>query len=554
MKNRYSLLVWTWILIWQNLLHAQKGNDAVKIQPSNIRAHVRFLSSDLMEGRLPATRGGDLAAHYIATQFELAGLKPVNKDSYFQMVPMVGMNADPNMQMVLDRQGSSLELNYRKDFVAWAGIEKEEVTIRNGEVVFVGYGISAPEVPWDDYKGTDVRGKILMMLVNDPPSDDPGFFGGKALTYYGRWTYKLEEAARRGALGVLLVHNTDMAGYPWQVVEGSWTGEQFSLPQEVEKSSVIEAWITEARADEVLKAAGLNFAQARERAGKADFRSVPLGWSMNLSVNSSIRKVESPNVVGLLEGIDARLKNEIILITTHYDHLGIGIEVEGDSIYNGAFDNASGTGGMLELARVMAAQRPRWSILFAAVTAEEQGLIGSEYYARHPLFPLSRTAANINFDSISVWEESENIITMGAERSSLDEVVRNVASEMRIVISPDPFPEKGHFFRSDQFSLVKVGVPAVYLDPGLMIRGKPEGWGERMMNEYTEKRYHQPSDEFDPSWSFEGAAQMMEFARRTALKIANSESMPRWKPGDQFEALRKKNLAEEGKSPSALVR
>lgn len=511
-----------------------------------IRAHVRFLSDDLLEGRAPGSRGGELAARYIATQFELAGLEPVNGDSYYQMVSLVGVEPDPAMQLRIAGKGLSLPLQYRQDFVAVAGVQREEVALQEGELVFVGYGITAPEVPWDDYKATDLKGKVLLMLVNDPPSDDPGFFGGKALTYYGRWTYKFEEAARRGAAGALIIHNTEMAGYPWTVVDSSWTGEQFSLPLEEPKSTVVEGWIQQGTADQLLRHAGLSFERALEMAAKSDFQPLPLGLKVSLQIRSQIRQVESPNVIARLPGSDAQLKEEVVLITTHYDHLGVGNPVEGDGIYNGALDNASGTGGLLELASRMAvyAERPRRSILFAAVTAEEQGLLGSQYYAAHPLVPLSRTAASINFDSINVWGRTENIVPLGAERSSIEPLVARVGEEMDMMLSPDAFPEKGYFFRSDQFSLVKVGVPAVYLSRGHRYIGKPENWGEELAKEYTARHYHQPSDEFDPSWSFEGAAQMMQFAFRTALYLANADAMREWKPGDAFEAARKRSLAE----------
>lgn len=517
------------------------------LRPDRIRTHVRFLAGDLLEGRLPGTRGGELAAGYIAAQFELAGLRPAHGDSYYQMVPLVGIKAEGNPLLGMRGKQGALALTFARDYVIAAGVEQEKISLRDRELVFVGYGITAPEVPWDDYKGIDLRGKVLLMLVNDPPSEDPRFFGGRALTYYGRWTYKLEEAARQGAAGALLIHNTDMAGYPWGVVESSWTGEQFSLPQEQPQSMVVEGWVQESVGDQLLASAGLTFQKARELAAQAAFKPVPLGLTVSLDLASQVRRIESPNVIARLEGSDHQLKEEVILITSHYDHLGVGQEVNGDAIYNGALDNASGTAGLLELAARMAAyaQRPRRSILLAAVTAEEQGLLGSEYYATHPLVPLAKTAANINFDSINVWGKTENLTAMGAERSTIEAVVERVAQEMNLVLSPDAFPEKGYFFRSDQFNLVKVGVPAVYVSRGYRYIGKPEGWGEELAKEYTAQRYHRPSDEFDSTWSFEGAAQMMEFAFRTALYLANQEDMPVWKPGDAFEAIRKKTLTTD---------
>ena len=517
------------------------------LQPERIRAHLRFLSDDLLEGRAPGTRGGKLAARYIATQFRLIGLQPAGEDRYYQRVPLVGTTVDPAMQLTIEGKGEPLILGYGKDFVAWAGVEKERVVLSGKELVFVGYGIRAPEVPWDDYKGADLKGKILLMLVNDPPSEDPEFFGGKALTYYGRWTYKLEEAARQGAAGAILIHSTEMAGYPWGVVENSWSGGQFSLPSHSPAPSQFEAWIRQEPGDQLLQKGGLSFDQARKLAARQDFEPVRLGLSVSIEMRSTIRQFESPNVIGRLEGRDPKLKDEVILITSHYDHLGIGAEVGDDRIYNGALDNASGTAGLLELAAAFSAypERPRRSLLFVAVTAEEQGLLGSKYYAAHPLVSLSKTAANINVDSINVWGRTENIVALGAERSTIGLVTRQVAEKMNMIISPDTFPEKGLFFRSDQFSLVKVGVPAVFFVWGTRFVGKPANWGEDLAREYTAKHYHQPSDEFDPSWSFEGANQMMEFAFWTALLLANREEMPKWKPGDPFEAVRRKALTSD---------
>ena len=513
----------------------------------SIRLHTKFLADDLLEGRAPGTRGGELAARYIATQFQLAGLEPANGDSFYQMVPLVGTIVDPTMVLTITGKEESLTLNYGKDFVAWAGEEQEKVVLSGQSLVFVGYGVSAPEVPWDDYKDVDLGGKVLLMLVNDPPSDDPGFFGGKALTYYGRWTYKLEEAARRGAAGAILIHNDDMAGYPWGVVENSWSGGQFSLSSQGPSTPRVEAWIREEHADRLLRSRGLSFKEAHRLAGRADFEPIPLDLSVSIEVVSTIQSTESPNVVGMLRGRDPKLKDEVILITSHYDHLGVGSEVAGDSVYNGALDNASGTGGLLELAAAFARypERPRRTVLFAAVTAEEQGLLGSKYYAAHPLVPLSKTAANINVDSINVWGRTENIAALGAERSTIESVIHQVAKKMNMVVSPDVFPEKGLFFRSDQFSLVKVGVPSIFLIRGNRFMGKPPNWGKELTREYTAKHYHQPSDEFDPSWSFEGAAQMMEFTFWTTLHLANQEAMPQWKPGDPFEAVRKKVLATD---------
>lgn len=525
------------VLIAGMSLALQAAEEPSTVQGRNIRIHTRFLSDDVTEGRAPGSRGAELAAKYIATQFELSGLSPVSGDSFFQMVPMLGSKANRPPTLSASGAGSArVEFQYARDFVGWPTSSRKEAKSSGNELVFVGYGIQAPEAGWDDYKGQDLKGKILLMLVNDPPSDDPAFFGGRALTYYGRWTYKFEEAARQGAAGVLLIHNTDMAGYPWQVVETSWTGERFDLPEESVKSTAFEGWIQQAKADELFKAKGLDFERAVQMAGKRDFAPVALGLTVFAEFHSDVRRLDSPNVLGLLKGSDPRLQREAIVITTHYDHFGIGKEVEGDRIYNGALDNASGTAGLIELARALAAstERLRRSVIFAAVTGEEQGLLGSAYYAAHPTWPLADTIANINVDAINVWGRTRNIVAMGAERSSLEANVKELAGRLGLAISPDPEPEKGSFFRSDHFSLVKVGIPAVYVDNGLDFEGKDPNWGQRLSEEYLAKRYHQPNDEFDPTWSFEGAEQIMEFVRMLTVSVGNATDRPKWKPGDPF--------------------
>ncbi len=528
------------IVITGMALAMQAADDASTVQGRNIRIHTQFLADDVTEGRAPGSRGGDLAAKYIATQFELAGLSPISGDSFFQMVPMIGSKASQAPRLTVGSGASQVDFQYARDFVGWPASSRKEAKLAGNELVFVGYGIKAPEVSWDDYKGQDLKGKILLMLVNDPPSADPAFFGGPALTYYGRWTYKFEEAARQGAVGALVVHNTEMAGYPWQVVEASWTGERFDLPAESPKSTLFEGWIQQAKADELLKMKGLDFERAVQMAGKPNLAPVALGLTVSAEFHSDTRRIDSPNVLGLLKGTDPLLQKEAIIITTHYDHFGIGKEVNGDNIYNGALDNASGTAGLIEVARALAAPggRPKRSVIFAAVTGEEQGLLGSEYYAAHPAWPLADTIANINVDAINVWGRTRNLVPMGAERSSLEAHVKELADRLGLALSPDPEPEKGSFFRSDHFSLVKVGIPAVYVRYGLDFEGKDANWGQKLTDEYLANRYHQPNDQFDPSWSFAGAEQMMEFVRMLTLSIGNAAQRPEWKPGDPFAKAR----------------
>jgi len=536
MKVIYSLVV----VIAGISLILQGGDRFSTVQGRNIRVHTRFLSDDVTEGRGPGTRGAEVAAKYIATQFELAGLTPVSGESFFQMVPMIGSKASRPPALAVVTGTGRVEFEFARDFVGWPTSNRKEASLAGNELVFVGYGIKAPEMGWDDYKGRDLKGKVLLMLVNDPPSADPAFFGGPALTYYGRWTYKFEAAAREGAAGVLLIHNADMAGYAWQVVQASWTGERFDLPAESAKSTLVEGWIHQAKAEELFKQKGISFERAIEMAAKPDFAPLELGMTVSAEFHADIRRIDSPNVLGLLKGSDPVLQKEAIIITTHYDHFGIGKEVQGDKIYNGALDNASGTAGLIELARALAAsgERPRRSVIFAAVTGEEQGLLGSAFYAANPSRPLADTVANINVDAINVWGRTRSLVTMGAERSSLEANVKQLATRLGLSLSPDPEPEKGSFFRSDHFSLVKVGIPAVYVRYGRDFEGKDANWGKQLADDYLAKRYHQPNDEFDPAWSFEGAEQMMEFVRLLTLDIGNAAKRPEWKPGDPFGKAR----------------
>ncbi len=514
------------------------------LKSNEIRAHLQFLADDLLEGRAPGSRGGDLAAKYIASQFLEAGLLPaVGDTSYFQNVELLGMT--PKATLTITGGGKRWRLQQGSQFVGWTKIEKANVTTRNKDVIFMGYGIEAPEFNWNDYKDTDVSGKILLMFVNEPQSEDSSFFAGRALTYYGRWTYKYEQAARKGADGVILIHTTPMAGYPWKVVRNSWTGEQFYIrAPEGTHLLQLESWITEDVAREILQSIGYNLDDLIKQANSREFKPVALPLRVSSSIQNTIRTIYSPNVIAKLEGSDPDLKNEYIIYTSHYDHLGKNEAMPGDNIFNGAFDNASGTATLIEIAQAFAQlpQKPKRSILFAAVTAEEAGLLGSQYYATHPVVPLAKTAANINIDGANVWGKTKDIIAMGAQRSTIKAVVQRVAKEMNMEISPDPMPEQGFFYRSDQFSLVKVGVPAVYFDMGLKFIGKPEDWGKKLMEEYIEKRYHTPYDEYDPSWSLEGAVQMAKFALKTGYYLANQPEMPQWNEGDQFRRIREETI------------
>ncbi len=526
------------VLISVSFTKGQSGIEWSKlIRIDQIRGDIQFIADDLTEGRAPGTYGEKLAATYIADRYVQIGLKPLF-DTYFQPVPFVGITADPNITLHIKTRKGPMTLQYKKDMVIWTGVAEEEVSIEDAPLVFVGYGIYAPEYKWDDYKGLNVKGKIVVMFVNDPPATkkEPDLFEGRAMTYYGRWTYKYEEAARRGALGALLIHVTDMAGYPWQVVETSWTGEQVYIdePQKVAPLKIM-GWMTQEKAEQLFKMSKKKFKKMLKIAGERKFKPVDLKATLSVSVKNSIRRFKGINVVGYFPGSDETLKREAIVFTAHYDHLGKGTG-EGDVIYNGAFDNASGVAGLLAVAEAFRRLKeegyePFRSVLFVAVTAEESGLLGSRYYAQHPGWPKDKLIANLNLDGVNVWGPTKDFVPMGYDRTSLEAIFNKVAKEMNIELVPDPFPEKGYFFRSDHFSFARFGIPAVSVDAGIQFIGKPENWGKELMETYTAKHYHQPSDEYDPSWPLTGAKQHVEFVLRVGWELASSDFRPEWKPG-----------------------
>ena len=433
-----------------------------KINPERIRAHVRFLSHDLLEGRGTGQRGGDIAAEYIGTQFALYGLKPAGDNgTYLQKVPMVGITPLPETTFSFTSSKGATDLKSLDDYVAYDQTQQPQSDV-DADIVYVGYGIEAPEYKWDDYKGADVRGKVLLMLVNEPPSDDVKFFKGKALTYYGRWTYKYEEAARRGAVGAILIHQTEMASYPWEVVRNSNSGEKSFLKLDETPKLKVAAWVQTGVAKQMAESAGLSLDKMMADARSRDFHPVTLPVKLKAHMVSKIRPFESNNVLAMLPGADAKLKNEAVLYTAHYDHLGIRPDMPGDNIYNGADDNATGCGILLEVARTYseAAQRPRRSILFASVTAEEQGLLGSEYLGKHPPIPAGKIALDLNYDDIPPLGSPEEVEVSGAERTNFYPTLEVMAKMFRLAIRPDSRPEAGHYYRSDHFSLARVGVPS----------------------------------------------------------------------------------------------
>jgi len=523
----------------------RKARSALEgMSADRMRAHVKYLSSDLLEGRGTGQRGGELAAAYLATQFELMGLKPGATDgTYFQKVPLVGITSQSDTSLKLANARGSVPLQYLEDYVAWSRTE-EKITDQKSDLVFVGYGIVAPEFDWDDYKGMDVAGKTLLVLVNDPPSPDPKLFGGPALTYYGRWTYKFEMGLKKGAIGVILIHTTPSAGYGFNVVQNSWSKEQpFVGRAPGEKALKLESWITEAKGKELFKLAGKDLDEARDAAGRRDFRPIPMGVTVTSHIVSKVRPVETANVLGLLPGSDPMQKKEVVIFTAHYDHLGVGKPENGDDIFNGAVDNASGVSILLELAHGYAeacsrgACPPR-SILFIAAAAEEGGLRGSQYYATHPTFSPGKIAANLNIDGIQVIGKALEYTFLGSDKTTLGPIIAWAEREYGFTNVPDPEPGQGSYYRSDHFNFAKVGVPAISIDQGDKFEGKDPAWGKKVWEDYNENRYHRPADEYDPAWDFSGLVKLGRITGAIGWVIASQEALPSWQPGDEFLAAR----------------
>ena len=523
--------------------HAQTDNERSRISPQEIDAHLRFLSSDLLEGRAPATRGGRIAEEYIATQLEAFGVKPgVGDSSYFQRVPIDVVKADPSTIKVTASGKANANLRFTDDVVVWPG-SATDASSAHGELVFVGYGATAPEYKWDDFKGTDVRGKILLVLVNDPPAtaSEPNLFGGKAMTYYGRWTYKYEEAERRGAAGMLIVHTTERAGYPWHVVVNSNSTEHRLLPRDPSLPAPIgvRGWITDSAATALLAQAGLNMSQLRKQAESRDFRPVSTGIIIDESMKNSVQHMAANNVIGLVRGIDPKVRDEYVVYSAHWDHFGIGPVVNGDSIYNGAVDNASGVASILAIAHAAAeGVKPRRSQLFVFVTAEESGLLGSAYFGEHPTVPASKIVAALNMDIVPVNGRVRDLNVMGDNKSSLGPALAQLVKSEGIRLSPDAHPEQGHFYRSDHFSFAKAGIPSVSIGGGDDIVGRPAGWGLQQSEDYTAHRYHQPSDEYRPGWDLSGAAQLADIVYRFGLSLGNARTVPTWNADAEFRAMR----------------
>ncbi len=513
-------------------------------------AEITRLASDGFEGRLPGTRGEDSTVAYLVDQFKALGLKPGNPDgTYTQNVPLVGIT--PKVTAVITQGGKTMVLTGQTDYIASSRHVAPKVSVENSEMVFVGYGIVAPEYGWDDYKDVDVKGKTIVMLVSDPPIRgkdsssvelDTAMFRGKAMTYYGRWTYKYEIAAKRGAAAAIVIHETGPAGYPFEVLSSGHEREAFDIkPADNNMSAVsVQSWMPEPRARKLMSDAGENFDSLKKAALSKDFKPVPLKATISFTLNQTIREVQSKNVVGLIEGSHIAHKDEYVVYTAHWDHKGRDATLKGDQIFNGAVDNASGTAGLIELARgfTKLATPPDRSILFLAVTAEEQGLLGAKYYAQAPLYPLNKTAANINMDGLNQWGRTSDVVVIGMGMTTLEDLLSEAAASQSRTLSPDPESEKGFYYRSDQFEFAKQGVPALYTDSGVDYPGKPAGYSQMKRDEYTNIDYHKVSDQVKPDWDLTGAIDDLKLLLEVGYRVSQTAKSPEWKAGTEFKARR----------------
>jgi Zn-dependent M28 family amino/carboxypeptidase len=536
------------------------GNSPLKpaldsLNADSLMTEIKALSSDDFEGRKPGSPGEQMTISYLEQEFRRMGLQPGNPNdhSYLQKVPLAGITSKPTTDISVN--GKKLGLTYKTDYIALSSRFATHVDVKASDIVFVGYGVVAPEYGWDDYKGVDVKGKTILMLVNDPAIPDPNdptklddkMFKGKAMTYYGRWTYKYEIASEKGAAAAIIIHETGPAGYPFEVVSGSWGGENFGIQKPDNNMSrvAVEGWMTFDKASELCRMAGKDLAALKKAAITRDFKPVPLkGAKASFSIENTIRKAESHNVVAILDGSDPKLKDQYVIYTAHWDHLGKDPEAKGDQVFNGARDNASGTAGLLEIARGYSTlnPRPKRSIVFIALTAEEQGLLGSEYYAENPLYPLKNTLADINMDELNVWGKTKDVTIVGLGNSSLDDTITDVLKEHGRTVRPDPKPEVGGFYRSDHFEFAKAGLPALDPETGIDMVDKPEGTGKKMVDQYDENDYHKPSDEVKPYWNLSGAVEDLQVFLETGYKVAQGDTFPTWKPGTEFKAKREEMM------------
>lgn len=525
------------------------------ISADRLLAHIKVLASDEFEGRGPGSKGEDLAVKYISEQFRALGLKPGNPDgTYVQEAPLAGVRGTPTASFTVAGQ-PPMELKFPSDYVATSTHLVPEVKVENSPVVFVGYGVVAPEYDWDDYKGVDLRGKTILMLINDPPIPDPkdpakldpATFRGEAMTYYGRWSYKYEIAAKMGAAAAVIVHETGPAAYPYSVVEMSWAKENFSINAADRNLGEVpvRSWVTLEVARKLCKDAGLDLDALKAAAARRDFRPVPLAATATFALRQAVRPFKSRNVVAQVPGTDPKLKEEWLIYSAHWDHLGRHPELQGDQIFNGAVDNASGVAALLELARAQQAAPAKRSALFIATTAEEAGLLGAKYYAQHPLYPLAKTLGDINIDGAGVWGRTRDLEDISGGSSTLSDLMAAAAGKRQRRLQPDAEPGKGYYYRADHFELSKVGIPALYVLPGTDVIGQPAGYGREKKSDYTAHHYHQPSDEVNPAWDLSGAAEDIALLFEVGQEVGNGTTWPTWKPGTEFEARRKAMLQLE---------
>ncbi|BAV05238.1 Zn-dependent amino-or carboxypeptidase, M28 family [Filimonas lacunae] len=527
-----------------DLDEAVKGLDttaALAINDTSFARHIQVLASDSFEGRKPFTAGEEKTIDYLSAQFKALGLQPGNGSSYVQDVPMVEIHSKPAGPLVFTGKTGSLSLNYLDDYVAATRRVKEQVSIANSPVVFAGYGIVAPEYNWNDYAGLDVKGKTVLVMVNDPGFVDSSLFKGRRMTYYGRWTYKFEEAARQGASGIIIIHDTKPASYGWTVVRSSWSKSKLYLQTADDNMSraVVEGWITTESAAKLFQLAGVS-PDLLKQAGQKGFKPVDLGVTTSLVVNNELKKSTSHNVLALLPGTDR--KDEVVIYSAHWDHFGKGEAINGDSIYNGAVDNASGTAALLEIATAFskAAKKPSRSVLFLSVTSEEQGLLGSEYYTMHPVFPVTKTVADINMDVLQPFGRMQDIGVVGYGQSELDKYAVDMAGIQGRMVHGEPDPSGGWYFRSDHFNFAKVGIPALYIENGIISTTHEGGWGRAQGENYNKHIYHSPKDEYNPSWDFSGMVEDARLLFNVGYKLSNESSFPKWKEGSEFKAIRDK--------------
>lgn len=520
---------------------------AKEITPQLLRAQIAQISSDAFEGRGPATAGDRSARTYLVRQLTSLGLEPdFGRQGWEQPVDLVSVTTAMPKVWTFERGDNRLSLSWWDQYIAGSGGQTARGAIDHAEIVFVGYGIEAPEYGWDDFKGRDVKGKVLLMLNNDPDWD-PALFGGTTRLYYGRWTYKFESAARHGAAGAIIIHTTPSAGYPFQVVRSSWGGTRFELPSSGAAALTVQGWVTEDGARALVQLAGQDLAKLVESARSKVFVPVALGITTSIRFESKLERTRTANVYGVIKGRDPGLADQYVIVSAHHDHLGVGKpDASGDAIYNGALDNAAGDAQVLGIAKAFKAlpSPPRRSILVLFTAAEEQGLLGSRYFAEHPPVAPAKIVANLNYDCANIWGRTRDITQVGRGKSSIDAVVTRVATWQGRIVKPDQFPDRGSFYRSDQFSFAKIGIPALYLKTGTDFIGRPEGWGKEQILRYESHDYHQPSDELRPDWNFDGMVEDAQIGFFVALEIANADQAPRWVPDDEFEAARKASLAD----------